>query len=191
MHFCSVCQNMYYIRLKEENGNKLIYYCRNCGNEEENFSQETIILSSSQFKKGDKQFSKLYNGKKKERLENLTEELKNKKLSFSDDNSQKFNSSKNVIMKSVVIWTLNNIFITVRNDSLLSSDNLDNDLKETKKKLIDKIKIDAKNYQIFNDQDIEDIGIETEKNLKLMDYAPLIIDTKKFQKPYIKATKCD
>jgi len=57
MHFCSVCQNMYYIRLKEENGNKLIYYCRNCGNEEENFSQETIILSSSQFKKGDKQFS--------------------------------------------------------------------------------------------------------------------------------------
>ena len=94
-------------------------------------------------------------------------------------------------MKSVVIWTLNSIFITVRNDSLLSSDNLDNDLKESKKKLIDKIKIDAKNYQIFNDQDIEDIGIETEKNIKLMDYAPLIIDTKKFKKPYIKATKCD
>ncbi len=57
MHFCSVCNNMYYIRLKNENENNLIYYCRNCGNEEENFSQETIILSSTQFKKSDKQFS--------------------------------------------------------------------------------------------------------------------------------------
>lgn len=57
MHFCSVCKNMYYIRLKNENENNLIYYCRNCGNEEENFSQETIILSSTQFKKSDKQFS--------------------------------------------------------------------------------------------------------------------------------------
>ena len=56
MHFCSICENMYYIRLKDENENKLIYYCRNCGNEEENFSQETIVLSSSQFKKSDKQF---------------------------------------------------------------------------------------------------------------------------------------
>lgn len=56
MHFCKICYNMYYIRLKEEDANKLIYYCRNCGNEEENFSKETIILSSSQFKQGEKQF---------------------------------------------------------------------------------------------------------------------------------------
>ncbi len=57
MHFCNICNNMYYIRLMEEDANKLIYYCRNCGNEDANLSQETIILGSSQFKKGDKQFS--------------------------------------------------------------------------------------------------------------------------------------
>lgn len=34
MHFCSVCQNMYYIRIDGENTNKLIYYCRNCGKED-------------------------------------------------------------------------------------------------------------------------------------------------------------
>ena len=35
MHFCKVCKNMYYIRLKGEDSNNLIYYCRKCGNEDE------------------------------------------------------------------------------------------------------------------------------------------------------------
>ena len=34
MRFCTQCGNMYYIRITEDNGNALIYYCRNCGNEE-------------------------------------------------------------------------------------------------------------------------------------------------------------
>ena len=34
MHFCTVCQNMYYIRLTGENKDQLIYYCRKCGNED-------------------------------------------------------------------------------------------------------------------------------------------------------------
>ena len=28
MHFCKVCENMYYIRLKDDDSNSLIYYCR-------------------------------------------------------------------------------------------------------------------------------------------------------------------
>ena len=31
MHFCNNCSNMYYISLKQEDSNDLIYYCRNCG----------------------------------------------------------------------------------------------------------------------------------------------------------------
>ena len=61
MHFCKVCENMFYIRLKEDDENKLIYYCRNCGNEEENFSEETIIISSSKFEKQEKQFEYVIN----------------------------------------------------------------------------------------------------------------------------------
>jgi DNA-directed RNA polymerase subunit M/transcription elongation factor TFIIS len=52
---------MFYIRLKEDDANKLVYYCRNCGNEEENFSEETIILSTSKFEKQEKQFNYVIN----------------------------------------------------------------------------------------------------------------------------------
>ena len=44
MHFCSVCENMYYIRIADEDSNKLIYYCRNCGHEKE--PEETNIFVS-------------------------------------------------------------------------------------------------------------------------------------------------
>ena len=31
MHFCNVCSNMYYLKLVNDNCDKLTYYCRNCG----------------------------------------------------------------------------------------------------------------------------------------------------------------
>ena len=34
MHFCPKCGNMYYLTLFDKDQNKLIYYCRNCGNED-------------------------------------------------------------------------------------------------------------------------------------------------------------
>ncbi len=34
MHFCSQCKNMYYLKIQSEDSNKLLYYCRNCGNED-------------------------------------------------------------------------------------------------------------------------------------------------------------
>ncbi len=36
MEFCSVCNNMYYIKLDGENEDSLVFYCRNCGNENTN-----------------------------------------------------------------------------------------------------------------------------------------------------------
>ncbi len=32
MNFCTNCDNMYYIKLEEEECDKIVYYCRNCGN---------------------------------------------------------------------------------------------------------------------------------------------------------------
>ena len=32
MNFCANCDNMYYIKLEEEECDKIVYYCRNCGN---------------------------------------------------------------------------------------------------------------------------------------------------------------
>ena len=48
MHFCSVCDNMYYIRIADEDSNKLIYYCRNCGHEDSLITQENVCVSNTQ-----------------------------------------------------------------------------------------------------------------------------------------------
>lgn len=36
MFFCEKCDNMYYIKLNEEDNNSIIYYCKNCGNTNNN-----------------------------------------------------------------------------------------------------------------------------------------------------------
>jgi len=44
MRFCSKCENMYYIRIDSEDTNKLIYYCRHCGNEEDNLLNSSTTI---------------------------------------------------------------------------------------------------------------------------------------------------
>jgi DNA-directed RNA polymerase subunit M/transcription elongation factor TFIIS len=38
---------MYYIAISDDNENKLSYYCRVCGNKENNYSEETCVLSTT------------------------------------------------------------------------------------------------------------------------------------------------
>ena len=54
MHFCTVCQNMYYLRLSDnsEEGSDavLVYYCRNCGhsdNQLADINENNCVLSSN------------------------------------------------------------------------------------------------------------------------------------------------
>ena len=61
MHFCSQCQNMYYISISEENANKLLYYCRNCGNTDSTISENNIVVSKIQLKKSEQEFSHIIN----------------------------------------------------------------------------------------------------------------------------------
>lgn len=51
MHFCSNCKNMYYIKIDEDNPNSLLYYCRNCGNEDSLITEDNICVSKTQIKK--------------------------------------------------------------------------------------------------------------------------------------------
>ena len=53
MHFCKICQNMYYIRLSGENKNTLTYYCRKCGNEDDTLGAtlDNICVSKTHVKK--------------------------------------------------------------------------------------------------------------------------------------------
>jgi DNA-directed RNA polymerase subunit M/transcription elongation factor TFIIS len=74
MHFCNQCQNMYYIRIDGEDANKLIYYCRHCGHED-NFLHVSsdcakddsgsgsicMSVSKTQMKKSEQHFSHFIN----------------------------------------------------------------------------------------------------------------------------------
>ena len=61
MHFCSVCQNMYYISIDPNDSNKLVYYCRNCGNKDSSLSIENVSVSKIQLKKSEQEFSHIIN----------------------------------------------------------------------------------------------------------------------------------
>lgn len=61
MHFCSNCQNMYYIRVNDNNPNQLVYYCRQCGNEDTNITNNNICVSKLQIKKNDLSFNHMIN----------------------------------------------------------------------------------------------------------------------------------
>ena len=61
MHFCTVCNNMYYIRIDSENSNKLVYYCRNCGNEDALLTVENVTVSTTKIKQDEQKFSHIIN----------------------------------------------------------------------------------------------------------------------------------
>jgi DNA-directed RNA polymerase subunit M/transcription elongation factor TFIIS len=61
MHFCPNCSMMFYITIVEDDPNKLIYYCRNCGFQDENLASNNISICKLQIKKGEKNFSNIIN----------------------------------------------------------------------------------------------------------------------------------
>ena len=61
MHFCNQCSFMYYISIDEDNPNKLIYYCRNCGNKDANISIQDTTVLKVQLKKSEQEFSHIIN----------------------------------------------------------------------------------------------------------------------------------
>lgn len=53
MRFCSVCSNMYYIRIQGEECNQLEYYCRKCGNVDSSFASQNVCVSHLELKKSE------------------------------------------------------------------------------------------------------------------------------------------
>jgi|UniRef100_A0A6C0D857 DNA-directed RNA polymerase subunit M/transcription elongation factor TFIIS len=52
---------MYYIRIDSEDPNKLVYYCRNCGNENVSLNVDSVTVSKIQLSKGEQKFSHIIN----------------------------------------------------------------------------------------------------------------------------------
>ena len=60
MKFCNVCDNMYYISINSEDENKLIYYCKNCGNKDSTI-EEVVCVLNTDLKKKKQTFNHLIN----------------------------------------------------------------------------------------------------------------------------------
>jgi DNA-directed RNA polymerase subunit M/transcription elongation factor TFIIS len=52
---------MYYIRIDSEDSNKLVYYCRNCGNEDSSITVDNVAVSKIKKQKDGQQFSHIIN----------------------------------------------------------------------------------------------------------------------------------
>lgn len=61
MHFCTQCGNMYYIRLLESEGSKIIYYCRKCGHENSEIENTNLTVSKTILKHKKQSFHHIIN----------------------------------------------------------------------------------------------------------------------------------
>ena len=63
MHFCKVCQNMYYLKISEEENDNIIYYCRKCGNKDDLLvnNTESICISKTHIKKTTENYKNIIN----------------------------------------------------------------------------------------------------------------------------------
>ena len=63
MHFCTQCRNMYYIKIKNEGDDSLIYYCRKCGFEDNSISQDvsSLCVSKTHIGGNEKNYSQVIN----------------------------------------------------------------------------------------------------------------------------------
>ena len=61
MDFCKKCENMYYIRLSDNDSNKLIYYCRKCGDENDQISEDNMCVSFTNLKREENKYYHIVN----------------------------------------------------------------------------------------------------------------------------------
>ncbi len=61
MHFCTKCQNKYYIKLAGEKDDSLLYYCRHCGHEDATLTSSNLCVSRTSFSKSGSNHSHFIN----------------------------------------------------------------------------------------------------------------------------------
>jgi hypothetical protein len=61
MHFCTVCNNMYYVGIDGSNGSALTYYCRNCGDVNNTLAMDSVCVSKTTYQSREKTFGNFVN----------------------------------------------------------------------------------------------------------------------------------
>ena len=61
MRFCNNCDFKLYIKLKSDESNTLVFYCRVCGNTDNLLESDNLCVSKTQVKKSEQTFSDIIN----------------------------------------------------------------------------------------------------------------------------------
>jgi len=61
MRFCVKCDNMYYIKITDTDSDKIMLYCRNCGNEDDISNSETICVFKTDISNEDTKYEHIIN----------------------------------------------------------------------------------------------------------------------------------
>ena len=61
MKFCKECNNMLYMSLSGDDANKLVYYCSNCGNVDDNITTEGHCVLHTQLNKREQKLNYFIN----------------------------------------------------------------------------------------------------------------------------------
>ncbi len=102
MKFCKKCDNMYYIKISENDENSLIYYCRKCGNEDNNINEDNMCVLKTNFKKKDTKYKHIINKYTKldptlPRIRNM--ECPNKECKTNSDNLKEKKEKEIIYMR--------------------------------------------------------------------------------------------
>jgi len=52
---------MYYLKISENDSNSLLYYCRNCGHEDDTLTADNICVSSTELKRSEQKYTHIIN----------------------------------------------------------------------------------------------------------------------------------
>ena len=121
MHFCDKCDNMYYIRVSSEDENSLLYYCRNCGNEDTNLTKNNICVSKTHLKKSEQKYNHIVNEYTK--LDPTLPRINSIKCPNSECASNKEGKSREVIYIRYDDTNKLYIYLCVNCDTLWNTEN--------------------------------------------------------------------
>ena len=98
MNFCTNCDNMYYIKLEEEECDKIVYYCRNCGNVDDKILDVNKCILEENINKTEDKYNTHIN--KYTKLDITLPRINTIKCpnSICETNSEGFDSSKKEII---------------------------------------------------------------------------------------------
>tara|TARA_Y100000589_G_C26697405_1_gene444307 strand:+ start:45 stop:449 length:405 start_codon:yes stop_codon:yes gene_type:complete len=111
MNFCDKCGNMYYIKLKNEDGDQLTYYCRKCGNEDNTLidDEKSLCVSKTHISNNTQLYSQVINKYTKldptlPRITNIKCPNVNCSGKTSKDSESKDGESKTQIKNNEIIY---------------------------------------------------------------------------------------